>query len=130
MRRAGVPIEEAADHLVIAMWMLRMVGCREGVAVTFAPKILPGHAGSGMHVHTRLMRDGKNVMTTQGELSETARKAIAGYLTLAPSLTAFGNTIPSRTCGLSPTRSAHARVLGRQEPLGAHSRATRLATDR
>jgi len=107
---ALAPIEEAADHLAIAMWMLRMVGCREGVAVTFAPKILPGHAGSGMHVHTRLMRDGKNVMTTQGELSETARKAIAGYLTLAPSLTAFGNTIPTSYMRLVPHQEAPTHV--------------------
>ena len=107
---ALAPIEEAADHLVIAMWMLRMVGCKEGVAVTFAPKILPGHAGSGMHVHTRLMKDGKNVMTADGELSDTARRAIAGYLTLAPSLTAFGNTIPTSYMRLVPHQEAPTHI--------------------
>lgn len=104
------PIEEAADHLAIAMWMLRMVGSKEGVAVTFAPKILPGHAGSGMHVHTRLMRGNVNVMTSDGELSDTARKAIAGYLTLAPSLTAFGNTIPTSYMRLVPHQEAPTHI--------------------
>jgi glutamine synthetase len=107
---ALAPIEEAADHLAIAMWMLRMVGCKEGVAVTFAPKILPGHAGSGMHVHTRLMKDGRNVMTSDGELSDAARKVIAGYLTLAPSLTAFGNTIPTSYMRLVPHQEAPTHI--------------------
>jgi glutamine synthetase len=107
---ALAPIDEAADHLVVAMWMLRMVGNREGVAVTFAPKILPGHAGSGMHVHTRLMRDGKNAMTSDGKLSDTARRAIAGYLTLAPSLTAFGNTIPTSYMRLVPHQEAPTHI--------------------
>ena len=107
---ALAPIEEAADHLAIAMWMLRMVGCKEGVAVTFAPKILPGHAGSGMHVHTRLMQNGNNVMTSDGELSDIARRAIAGYLTLAPSLTAFGNTIPTSYMRLVPHQEAPTHI--------------------
>lgn len=107
---ALAPIEEAADHLAIAMWMLRMVGCKEGVAVTFAPKILPGHAGSGMHVHSRLMQNGKNVMTSDGELSDIARRAIAGYLTLAPSLTAFGNTIPTSYMRLVPHQEAPTHI--------------------
>ena len=107
---ALAPIEDAADHLAIAMWMLRMVGCKEGVAVTFAPKILPGHAGSGMHVHTRLMKDGKNAMTSDGELSDYARRIIAGYLTLAPSLTAFGNTIPTSYMRLVPHQEAPTHI--------------------
>ncbi len=104
------PIEDAADHLVIAMWMLRMVGCREGVAVTFAPKISAGHAGNGMHVHTRLMRNGTNVITADGELTDIARRAIAGYLTLAPSLTAFGNTIPTSYLRLVPHQEAPTHI--------------------
>lgn len=107
---ALTPIEDAADHLAIAMWMLRMIGSREGVAVTFAPKILPEHAGSGMHVHTRLIREGRNMMSSDGELSEVARRAIAGYLDLAPSLTAFGNTIPTSYMRLVPHQEAPTHV--------------------
>lgn len=90
-----VPIEDAAEQIVIAKWMLRMMGYKYGVTISFAPKILVGHAGSGLHIHTRLVRNGKNMMIEGSGLSSIAKKAIAGYLALAPSLTAFGNTIPT-----------------------------------
>ncbi len=90
-----VPIEDAAEQIVIAKWMLRMMGYKYGVTISFAPKIVVGHAGSGLHIHTRLVKDGKNMMIEGSRLSSIAKKAIAGYLTLAPSLTAFGNTVPT-----------------------------------
>jgi len=105
-----VPAEDAADHVAIAMWMLRMLGHKHGVTVTFAPKILAGHAGNGLHIHTRLVRNGRNMMTEGNRLSETARKAIAGYLTLAPSLTAFGNTVPTSYLRLVPHQEAPTHI--------------------
>jgi len=99
-----VPAEDAADQVVIAMYMLRMLGHKHGVTITFAPKILAGHAGNGLHIHTRLVRNGRNMMTDGNRLSDTARMAIAGYLTMAPSLTAFGNTIPTSYLRLVPTK--------------------------
>ena len=77
---------------MIAKWVIRNLGFRYGYNVTFAPKITAGKAGSGLHVHMRIMKDGKNQMLKDGVLSETARKAIAGMMVLAPSITAFGNT--------------------------------------
>jgi len=74
--------------------------------VSFAPKIIVGHAGSGMHVHTRLVKDGKSVMTDKNGLSETARKLIAGLLMLSPSLTAFGNTVPTSFLRFVPHQEA------------------------
>jgi glutamine synthetase len=88
-------IEDAADQLIIAKWILRSMADQYGITLTFAPKITVGKAGSGMHVHMRLMKDGKSVMTENGKLSDTAKRAIAGFMTLAPSLTAFGNTNPT-----------------------------------
>jgi len=105
-----VPIEDAADQIVIAKWMLRMVGYKYGVTVSFAPKILVGHAGSGLHIHTRLVKDGKNMMIEGSQLSDTAKKAIAGYLTLAPSLTAFGNTVPTSYLRLVPHQEAPTNI--------------------
>ena len=87
-----VPVSQAADQLMIAKWVIRNLGFRYGYNVTFAPKITAGKAGSGLHVHMRIMKDGKNQMLKDGVLSETARKAIAGMMVLAPSITAFGNT--------------------------------------
>ncbi|MBI4834977.1 MAG: glutamine synthetase [Planctomycetes bacterium] len=104
------PVEDAADQVTLAKWVLRMLGYKYGVTVTFAPKILVGHAGSGLHIHTRLVKNGKNMMVANGELSETAMKAITGYLTLAPSLTAFGNTIPISYLRLVPHQEAPTNI--------------------
>ncbi|MFC1555466.1 glutamine synthetase family protein [candidate division KSB1 bacterium] len=105
-----VPIEDAADQLVIAKWILRMIGYKHGVTISFAPKITVGHAGSGLHIHTKIVKDGKNMMVKNGELSDTARKVIAGYLDLAPSLTAFGNTIPVSYLRLVPHQEAPTNI--------------------
>jgi len=99
-------LEEAADQLVIAKWILRSLAYNYGVNVTFAPKITVGKAGSGLHIHTKLVKDGQNQMIENGKISDTARKAIAGYLELAPSLTAFGNTNPSSYFRLVPHQEA------------------------
>ena len=104
------PIEDAADQIVIAKWILRMIGYKYGVTISFAPKILAGHAGSGLHIHTRLVKDGKNMMTEGSQLSDIAKKAIAGYLTLAPSLTSFGNTVPTSYLRLVPHQEAPTNI--------------------
>lgn len=101
-----VRLEDAAEQLLIAKWILRSLAYKHGVTVTFAPKITTGKAGSGMHIHTRLLKGGKSVMLDKGKLSDSARKAIAGYLTLARSLTAFGNTIPTSYFRLVPHQEA------------------------
>ena len=105
-----VAIEDAADQIVVAKWMLRMIGYKYGVTISFAPKILVGHAGSGLHIHTRLVKDGKNMMVEGGQLNDIAKKAIAGYLTLAPSLTAFGNTVPTSYLRLVPHQEAPTNI--------------------
>jgi len=101
------PMDETADHIVLAKWVLRNIAARHGVSVTFSPKLGIGHAGSGMHVHMAAMKKGKNVMVDdRQELSETARRVIGGLIKLAPSLTAFGNTIPASYLRLVPHQEA------------------------
>lgn len=101
-----VPVEDAADQIVIARWVLRMIGAKYGVTISFAPKILVGQAGNGLHIHTRLVKNGTSVMVEENQLSDIARKAIAGYLSLASSLTAFGNTVPISYLRLVPHQEA------------------------
>ena len=100
------PIEEAADQLVMAKWAVREVAYKHGLEVSFAPKIIVGQAGSGLHVHTRFMRDGVNVMADAQGLTDTAKKVIAGYLMSSESLTAFGNTVPTSFLRLVPHQEA------------------------
>ena len=89
------PIEDAATHVILAKWILRNLGYQYGITISFAPKITVGKAGSGLHIHTKLVKNGKNMMVENGQLSDNAKKMIAGFLDLSPSLTAFGNTIPT-----------------------------------
>lgn len=105
-----VDLEDAADQLVIAKWILRTLAHKYGVTITFAPKITAGKAGSGLHFHTKLVKDGKNMMIQDGRLSDVARRAIAGYLDLAPSLTAFGNTNPTSYFRLVPHQEAPTNI--------------------
>jgi glutamine synthetase len=100
------PIDEAADQLVLAKWAIRETAYKYGLEVSFAPKIMVGQAGSGLHIHSRLLKDNKNAMINQTGLSDVARKVIAGHLMLAPSLTAFGNTVPTSFLRLVPHQEA------------------------
>ncbi|MDR1182178.1 MAG: glutamine synthetase family protein [Bacteroidales bacterium] len=99
-------VEDAANQLIIAKWIIRKLAYEYGLDVTFAPKITAGKAGSGMHIHTRIMKDDKNAMVTDGRLNDTAKTAIAGYMQCAPSLTAFGNTNPTSYFRLVPHQEA------------------------
>lgn len=102
---------QAADQLMIAKWIIRNMAMREGLNVTFAPKITTGKAGSGLHIHMRLMHDGKNMMLDAGRrLSQYALCAIAGMMELAPSITAFGNTNPTSYFRLVPHQEAPTNV--------------------
>ncbi len=103
-------VEDAADQLMIAKWVIRNLAYEYGLDITFAPKITTGKAGSGLHVHMRIMKDGRNQMLQDGVLSETARKAIAGMMVLAPSITAFGNTNPTSYFRLVPHQEAPTNI--------------------
>ena len=105
-----VRAEDAADQLMIAKWVIRNLAFSYGYNITFAPKITVGKAGSGLHIHMRIMKDGQNQMLKEGVLSETARKAIAGMMVLAPSITAFGNTNPTSYFRLVPHQEAPTNI--------------------
>lgn len=105
-----VDAEDAADQLLIAKWILRMLGQKYGVVISFAPKITAGKAGSGLHVHIQLEKNGVNIMTDESSLSDTARKVIVGLLEKARSLTAFGNTVPLSYLRLVPHQEAPTNI--------------------
>ena len=105
-----VPVEQAADELMIAKWIIRNLAYQLDMNVTFAPKITTGKAGSGMHVHMRLMKGGESMMLDNGVLSNTARTAIAGLMELAPSITAFGNKNPTSYFRLVPHQEAPTNI--------------------
>lgn len=101
-----MPVEQAVEQVIIAKWILRMLGSRYGVEISFAPKITVGKAGSGMHFHMLVEKDGRNLVVEDGRLSPLARKMIAGILDAADALTAFGNGIPTSYLRLVPHQEA------------------------
>ncbi|HUW91807.1 MAG TPA: glutamine synthetase family protein [Bacteroidales bacterium] len=105
-----VPLDEAVEQITIAKWILRMLGYEYGVEISFAPKITVGKAGSGMHIHMLLEKDGLNLMTADGHISDIAKKMIAGLLDLSKGLTAFGNTIPTSYFRLVPHQEAPTNI--------------------
>lgn len=101
-----IPAVQAADNLMIAKWIIRTLAAKKGYDVTFAPKITVGKAGSGLHIHFKVMKDNQNMMTENGKLSDIAKKAISGILNHAAALTAMDNKVPTSYFRLVPHQEA------------------------
>jgi len=105
------PIDEAADNLVLARWLIRNVAYKYGCVATFTPKLEEGIAGNGLHIHMEARKNGRNQMTDDhGRLSPVARQIIGGLCHYAETLTAFGNTISSAYLRLVPNQEAPTRI--------------------
>lgn len=102
--------EEAVEQLIISKWIIRMLGKKHNVVISFAPKITVGKAGSGLHIHMMLEKDDTNYIADEVGLTDIAKKFIAGILERAESLTAFGNTIPTSYLRLVPHQEAPTMV--------------------
>jgi glutamine synthetase len=104
---------EAGDMTMIVKYVTKMVAHRRGQTVTFMPKPIYGEAGSGMHFHQHLFKDGRNVCYDPdgyGLLSKTALYYIGGLLFHGPALLALTN--PS-------TNSYRRLVPGFEAPVNA-----------
>lgn len=105
------PAEKMADDLVLGRWIIRNTAFKHGAMATFTPKLEEGMAGSGLHIHCELKRDGKNIMSgPNGKLTTEARRLIGGLCEYADSLTAFGNTVSSAYLRLVPDQEAPTRI--------------------
>jgi glutamine synthetase len=106
------PVEEMADALVVARWLIRNIAYRNGCSVTFAPKLETGIAGNGYHFHLQLNKNGRNIMRrADGRLSGEAERLVGGLCEYADSLTAFGNTVASSYFRLVPDQEAPTRIF-------------------
>lgn len=83
-----------ADGTMAAKYIIRNAAAEAGKTATFLPKPVAGEAGSGMHVHIQLFKEGKPLFydeTGYAQLSQTALHFIGGLLTHAASLCAITN---------------------------------------
>jgi glutamine synthetase len=88
-------LSKMAETVTIGKWIIRDICAKYGVSVSFSPKPALEHAGNGMHIHLCGLKNNKNIIANhKGNLTVEAKQMIGGILKFAPSLTAFGNTIP------------------------------------
>ena len=83
-----------ADGTMAAKYVIKNAAAQAGKTATLMPKPVLGEAGSGMHVHMLLLKDGQPVFYDENgyaQLSETAMYFIGGLLTHAASLCAITN---------------------------------------
>lgn len=109
-----ISLGKAADAVTLAQWILRNEADELGLHVTFMPKPMYKIAGSGMHVHQFIVKDGRSIFPGEGlyGLSEPGLAYTAGILShaLSGSLLAFSN--PS-------TNSYRRLVPGFEAPVSA-----------
>jgi glutamine synthetase len=106
-----VPVEDLGTWLTVARWLIRVIADRHEASVTFAPKLELDSAGSGMHLHLALEREGRNTMKgAGGALSDDALCMIGGLLGEAAALTALGNTVASSYLRLVPGHEAPTQI--------------------
>ncbi|PFG19480.1 glutamine synthetase family protein [Serinibacter salmoneus] len=115
-----------ADNVMTFRTVVKEVALDQGIMASFMPKPLIQHPGSGMHTHFSLFEGDHNAFhdpAGQYELSDTARKFIAGLLYHSAEVTAVtnqfvnsykrlwgGGEAPSYVCWGHNNRSALIRV--------------------
>ena len=87
-------MSEMADNTMLIKYIIHNTALKHGKSATFMPKPVYGEAGSGMHVHMLLLKDGQPVFSDDNgyaHLSETAHYFMGGLLKHINSLCAITN---------------------------------------
>lgn len=106
-------MSKMADNTMIAKYIIKNQAIREGKTATFMPKPIFGEAGSGLHVHMHLFKDGKPIFYDEkgySNLSETAHYFIGGILKHAASLCGLTNPSTNSFKRLVPGFEAPATI--------------------
>ena len=87
-------MSKLADDTMMIKYIIHNVAMKYGKVATFMPKPVYGEAGSGMHVHMLLLKDGEPLFSDDNgysNLSETAHYFMGGLLKHIASLCAITN---------------------------------------
>ena len=84
----------AGDQVHKLKYCVKNTAAKYGKTATFMPKPMWGDNGSGMHVHTSIWKEGKNLFAGDkyANLSQTAMYAIGGILKHGKSIQVFSNS--------------------------------------
>ncbi len=120
-----LPLIQAADATLLIKYITKMAAFELGMTATFMPKPLYGEAGSGMHFHQYIWKEGVNLCydgENYGCISDTARYYIGGLLYHGGAVMAFTN----------PSTNSYRRLIpGYEAPVSAiYSLANRSAAIR
>ena len=95
----------AADRIMTLKLTGKTIALKHNLHVTFMPKPIFGIAGSGMHTHISLFRDGENIFYDPNgkyQLSKEALYFIGGLLEHAKGFTAITNPLVNSYKRLTP----------------------------
>lgn len=84
----------SADFCIYFKYIAREIAKKHGIKITFMPKPFSDDAGSGMHIHISLYKNGRNVFYDANDeygLSKTARFFIGGILHHARGISFLAN---------------------------------------
>lgn len=98
------PLREMADRTMVTKYIIKNAAVQDGKTATLMPKPIYNEAGSGLHVHMHLFKDGKPLFYDENgysQLSETAMYFIGGLLKHAASLCGF----------LDPSTNSYKRLV-------------------
>ena len=69
---------KTADRAVLFRTMIKEIALHHGYHATFMSKPFAEHSGSGFHAHYSLWKDGKNIFSDNGKLSQSGLSFLAG----------------------------------------------------
>ena len=87
----------AADGVLVAQEVVRIVGRSFGYDTSFAPVVWAGGVGNGRHVHVSVHRDGASLLAGGDgprQMTAEGQAFVAGILRRIPALTALGCPSP------------------------------------
>ncbi len=100
-----IPLPQAADFIVLFKYFVKNIAKKYNLWVTFMPKPIRNEAGSGLHLHIKLFKDGVNLFASKNDISDTCRYCIGGIVKNARALCALTN----------PSTNSYRRLNGGQE---------------
>lgn len=94
----------AADHIVMAKYIIKNLATKHGLVATFIPKPLHGQPGNGMHFHQHLAKKGRNIFLKKGGYGGLSREALY-YI---GGLLEHGRALLALTC---PSTNSYKRLV-------------------